>query len=124
MTGIENVATDTCEYVMTGKESLKTESVLTGTNSISLAVPDMPIADAVEKFSDVKELGISGADLQPYGVYENLTFASATIDAEGIVTVVFHIATPEEIRLANLEQTQFEQDAVLAELIGGGEMNE
>lgn len=113
---------DTHEYVNTGKESFQTESIMTGSNSISFALADMPIVEVVGKFSNLTELEVSGADLQPYGIYKNLAFASATVDTDGIVTVTFRIASDEEIRLANLEQTQAEQDEVIAELIGGGEL--
>ena len=107
------------EYVIIGEENYKMESVITGINSISFTLVDMPIADAVEKFSNVEELKVSSVDLQPYGIYQNLTFASATVDSAGLVTVTFHIASAEEIRIANLEQTQAEQDEVITELIGG-----
>lgn len=126
MSEIEKVITeepaDTHEYVTVGSENYQTENVTTGTNSISFALADMPIADVVEKFSHVTELEVSGADLQPYGIYKNLTFASATVDANGVVAVTFHIANDSEVRLKNLEQTQAEQDEVIAELIDGGEL--
>ena len=110
---------DTHEYVIIGEENYKTESVSTGIDSISFTLSDMAIADAVEKFSGITELKVSGADLEPYGIYKNLTFKSAAVNADGLVTVVFHIASAEETRIANLEQTQAEQDEVIAELIGG-----
>ena len=112
---------DTHEYVIIGGEKFQTEFVSTGINAICFALADIPIADVVTRFSGAKELRISGADLKPYGIYQNVIFASAMVNAEGIVTVTFRIATNEEIRLKNLEQTQVEQDEVIAELIGGGE---
>lgn len=127
MNEIENVTqepveelADTHEYVMIGNESYKTEAVITGTDSISLTLAEISPLDALEKFSNVSELKVSGEDMQPYGFYKNLTFTSVTVDALGSVTVVFKIASAEEIRIANLEQTQAEQDEVIAELIGGG----
>lgn len=120
----ENIAEDTNEYVIIGEENYKTKSVTTGINSIKFTLADMPIADAVEKFSDVSELKIAGEDLKPYGFYKNLTFASATVDAESLVTIEFHIASATEIRLANLEATQDMQDGAILELanmIGGEE---
>lgn len=123
VTNEEVTEVDTHEYVIIGDENYKTESVSTGTDSISFALVDIAIADAVEKFSGVTELKVSVADLEPYGIYENLTFKSATVDADGLVTVSFHIASAEEKRIAMLEQTQAEQDEVIAELIGG-ELNE
>lgn len=110
---------DTHEYVIIGEKNYKTKSISTGTDSIGFALSDMEIADAVTKFSDVTELKVSGEDLVPYGAYENLTFKSATVNADGLATIVFHIASAEEIRISNLEQTQAEQDEVIAELIGG-----
>ena len=53
------------------------------------------------------------------GVYRNLTFASAEVDAAGLVTVRFSITSDADVRLAALEQSQAEQDEVIAELIGG-----
>ena len=122
----ENV-TDTHEYVIIDDENYKTESVTTGADSIGFSIADMEIADAVKKFKTVTELSISGEDLKPYGVYSNLTFVSATVDANGLVTVVFHIATQEEIRIKNLESTQAEQDIAISELMfgeDGGEKDE
>ena len=116
----ENV-TDTHEYVIIDDENYKTESVTTGVDSIGFSIADMEIADAVKKFKTVTELSISGEDLKPYGVYSNLAFNSAIVDADGLVTVVFHIAQPEEIRLAALEKSQAEQDDAIAELLGGEE---
>lgn len=121
VTNEEVTEVDTHEYVIIGDENYKTESVSTGTDSISFALVDIAIADAVEKFSGVTELKVSVADLEPYGIYENLTFKSATVDADGLVTVDFHIASNEEIRIAMLEQAQAEQDIAISELIFGGE---
>lgn len=109
------------EYVIIGKENYKTESVTTGVDTIRFTLSDMEIATAVEKFKDTTDLSVSSEDLKLYGVYSNLTFVSATADADGLVTVVFHIARPEEIRLAALEKSQAEQDDAIAELLGGEE---
>ena len=113
--------TKTHEYVIIDGTSYQTESVSTGTDSISFALAGVEIATAVEKFKPVTDLSVSDEDLKPYGVYSNLTFASATVDAEGLVTVVFHIAQPAELRLAALEKSQAEQDDAIAELLGGEE---
>lgn len=113
--------TKTHEYVIVGGTSYETDFVATGTDSISFALTGLEIATTVEKFKPVTELSVSGEDLKPYGVYSNLTFTSATVDAEGLVTVVFHIAQPAELRLAALERSQAEQDDAIAELLGGEE---
>ena len=109
------------EYVTINGENYKTESVVTGVDTIRFTLADMKMTTAVEKFKGTTDLSISGEDLKPYGVYSNLTFNSATADADGLVTVVFHIARPEEIRLAALEKSQAEQDNAIAELLGGEE---
>lgn len=111
--------TKTHEYVIVGGTSYQTESISTGTDSISFALNGLEIAAAVEKFKPVTDLSVSDEDLKPYGVYSNLTFTSATVDADGLVTVVFRIARPEELRLAALEKSQAEQDDAIAELLGG-----
>lgn len=111
----------THEYVIVDGTSYETESVSTGMDSISFALAGLEIATAVEKFKPVTDLSVSDEDLKPYGVYSNLTFVSATVDADGLVTVVFHIARPEELRLTALERSQAEQDDAIAELLGGEE---
>lgn len=116
--------TKTHEYVIIDGTSYQTESVSTGTDSINFALAGVEIATAVEKFKPVTDLSVSGEDLKPYGVYSNLTFVSATVDADGLVTVVFHIATQEEVRIKKLESTQAEQDIAISELMFGGESNE
>jgi hypothetical protein len=116
--------TKTHEYVIIDGTSYQTESVSTGTDSISFALNGLEIAAAVEKFKPVTALSVSGEDLKPYGVYSNLTFTSAAVDADGLVTVVFHIATKEEVRIKKLESTQAEQDIAISELMFGGESNE
>ena len=113
--------TKTHEYVIAGGTSYETDFVATGTDSISFALTGLEIATAIEKFKPVTDLSVSGEDLKPYGVYSNLTFTSATVDADGLVTVVFHIAQPAELRLAALERSQAEQDDAIAELLGGEE---
>lgn len=116
--------TKTHEYVIIDGTSYQTESVSTGTDSISFALNGLEIAAAIEKFKPITDLSVSGEDLKPYGVYSNLTFTSATVDADGLVTVVFHIATKEEVRIKKLESTQAEQDIAISELMFGGESNE
>lgn len=107
------------EYVIIGKENYKTESVVTGGDSISFSLADMEIAVAVKKFKTVTELSISGDDLKPYGIYSNLTFNAALVDDNGLVTVIYHIMQSVDKRLSELEKTQIEQDEAIAEIIGG-----
>lgn len=121
VTNKEVTEPDTHEYVIIDEENYKAESVTTGTDSISFALADMAIADAVTKFSDVTELDVAGADLRPYGVYRNLSFVSATVNATGLVTVRFGIASAADVRLSALAQSQEEQNVVIADILYGGE---
>ena len=52
-------------------------------------------------------------------IYKNLSFESATAYGDGRVMVTMHIKSETELRFESLEQTQAEQDEVLAELLGG-----
>ena len=94
--------------------------VMTEIDSVALSISDIPISDAVKKFSNVTELEVAGNDLKPYGVYKNLTFTSATIDSNNLVTIKFHIVNGLEQRIAKLETTQAEQDIAISELVFGG----
>lgn len=124
MSEIENVTTettDTHEYVIIGEENFKTESISTGTDSISFSLSEIAIEEIINKFSNVTELKVAGEDLKPYGVYKNLTFKSAKVDADSLVTVEFHIASKEEKRISDLEKSQEEQNVVIADILYGGD---
>lgn len=95
--------------------------VMTEIDSIVFTTSDISISDAVEKFSNVTELEVAGEDLKPYGIYKNLTFTSATIDSNNLVTIKFHIVNDLEQRIAKLETTQAEQDIAISKLVFGGE---
>lgn len=113
--------TKTHEYVIIDGTSYQTESVSTGDGQISDRLKFFSRSGDLQPCQCKADLSVSGEDLKPYGVYSNLTFTSATVDADGLVTVVFHIAQPAELRLAALERSQAEQDDAIAELLGGEE---
>ena len=94
--------------------------VVTEIDNISFTISDVSIENAVEKFSNVTELEVAGEDLKPYGIYKNLTFTSATIDSNNLVTIKFHIVNDLEQRIAKLETAQAEQDIAISELVFGG----
>lgn len=107
------------EYVIIDSTNYEA-TVITEIYNISFTISDVSISDAVEKFSNVTELEVAGEDLKPYGIYKNLTFTSATIDSNNLVTIKFHIVNDLEQRVANLETTQAEQDIAISELVFGG----
>lgn len=94
-------------------------SVITGIDSISFLIVHQKVADMEKAFRPVTELTVSGGDKEVYGTYKNLSFESATVYEDGTVMVTMHIKSKTELRFESLEQTQAEQDEVLAELLGG-----
>lgn len=87
-------------------------------NSISFTMADISIQKAVERFSDAEELALLEGEVV-YGIYKNLLFTSATVDAVGNVTLKYTIQSENDIRLKQLETSQAEQDAILAEILFG-----
>lgn len=93
--------------------------VTTGQDSVSFSPTELDVKAALDTFRTVTELEVAGEDGVVYGHYGNLSFASAVVNTDNVVTVTMHIAPAVEVRLAALEATQAEQDAAIAELIGG-----
>ncbi len=94
-------------------------SVITGIDSISFLLMEQKVSDMVKAFRPVTELTVADENKEVYGVYKNLSFESATAYGDGRVMVTMHIKSETELRFESLEQTQAEQDEVLAELLGG-----
>lgn len=109
------------EHITANGTDYPCKSVVTGTNSISFTVEGQSISAMEALFREVSELAVSGDDGKVYGTYENLDFESATVYGDGSVRVCMHIPSELELRMKELEQTQNEQDAAIAELYGGGE---
>lgn len=107
------------EYIKANGVEYAYSSVITGIDSISFLIVHQKVADMEEAFRPVTELTVAGEDKEIYGTYKNLSFESATVYEDGRVMVTMHIKSATELRLENLEQTQAEQDEVLAELLGG-----
>ena len=107
------------EYIKTNGAEYAYSSVITGIDSISFLIVHQKVADMEEAFRPVTELTVAGEDKEIYGTYEHLSFVSATVYEDGSTMVTMHIKSDTEIRLESLEQTQAEQDEVLAELLGG-----
>lgn len=107
------------EFVKANGAEYAYSSVITGVDSISFLIEGQAVADIEEAFRPVTELTVAGGDKEVYGAYKNLSFESATTYGDGTVMVTMHIKSKTELRFESLEQTQAEQDEVLAELLGG-----
>ena len=105
------------EYIKANGVEYAYSSVITGIDSISFLIVHQKVADMEEAFRPVTELTVAGEDREVYGTYKNLSFESAAVYGDG--TVMVHIKSDTELRFESLEQTQAEQDEVLAELLGG-----
>ena len=95
------------------------KAVVTGVDSITFSMEGQAVADMEKAFRQVTELTVAGEDREVYGTYKNLSFESAAVYGDGTVMVTMHMKSATELRLESLEQTQAEQDEVLAELLGG-----
>ena len=107
------------EFVKANGAEYACKAVVTGVDSITFSMEGQAVADMEEAFRPVTELTVADENKEVYGVYKNLSFESATAYGDGTVMVTMHIKSKTELRLENLEQTQAEQDEVLAELLGG-----
>ena len=107
------------EYIKTNGAEYACKAVVTGVDSITFSMEGQAVADMEEAFRPVTELTVADENKEVYGVYKNLSFESATAYGDGTVMVTMHIKSKTELRFESLEQTQAEQDEVLAELLGG-----
>lgn len=109
------------EFVKANGAEYACEAVVTGIDSISMLMKGQAVADIETAFCQVTELTVADEEKEIYGTYKNLSFESATVYEDGTVMVTMHIKSKTELRFESLEQTQAEQDEVIAELLGGGE---
>ena len=107
------------EYITANGVEYACKAVVTGVDSITFSMEGQAVADMEKTFRPVTELTVAGEDKEIYGTYKNLSFESVTVYEDGTVMVTMHIKSDTEIRLESLEQTQAEQDEVIAELLGG-----
>ena len=107
------------EFVKANGAEYACKAVGTGVDSITFSMEGQAVADMEEAFRPVTELTVADENKEVYGVYKNLSFESATAYGDGTVMVTMHIKSKTELRFESLEQTQAEQDEVLAELLGG-----
>ena len=107
------------EYITAGGVEYAAKSVTTSTNAISFVLDGQKIGDIETAFRGVAELTVSGEDKTVYGTYVNLSFNSAMVSEDGSITVVMHIPSEQELRMAALEKAVAEHDEAIAEIYGG-----
>ncbi len=100
------------------------QNLNTRLNTISFMVQGLTVEDAEAAFRNVASLtvGTNEAEDIVYGEYPNVTYESITKDAEDNITVTMHIPTKTEMQIAELQESQAEQDEVIATMMFGGEL--
>lgn len=110
------------EYITANGIEYECQTVTTGNNSIYFTMKGQAISSIEAAFKGVTELTVCGEPGgEAYGVYNHLSFESATVYEDGSIQVTMHIPDAMELRLAALEATQVEQDEAIAGLMFGGE---
>ena len=107
------------EYITANGVEYAVKSITTGVSQITFTLEGQSIGDIETAFRAVTELTVSGEDKATYGTYSNLSFESATVAADGSITVVMHIPSEQELRMAALEKAVAEHDEAIAEIYGG-----
>ena len=107
------------QYITASGIEYAAKSVSTSTNQIRFVLDEQQIGDIETAFRQVTDLTVSGEDKVIYGTYSNLSFESATVYDDGSITVVMHIPTEQEIRMAKLEAAVADHDAAISEIYGG-----
>ena len=107
------------EFITAGGVRYAAKSVTTSTSQIRFVLEEQQIGDIEKAFRAVTDLTVSGEDEATYGTYNNLSFESATVHDDGSITVVMHIPSEQELRMAALEAAVAEHDEAIAEIYGG-----
>lgn len=110
------------EFITAGGMEYAAKTVTTSTNAISFTMDGQLIGEIETAFRHVTDLTVSGEEKVTYGTYSNLSFESATVRKDGSITVVMHIPSEQELRLAALETAVEEHDEAIAEMYGGEEV--
>ena len=95
------------------------KAVTTSINTISFAMDGQQIGNIEASFRRETDLTVSREEKTAYGTYANLSFESAMVSEDGSITVVMHIPSKEELRIAALEEAVAEHDEAIAEIYGG-----
>lgn len=107
------------EYITAGGVEYAAKSVTTTTSQIRFVMEGQQIGEIETAFRSATDLTVSGEDRAVYGTYTGLSFEQANVAADGSITVVMHIPTAQEIRMAKLEAAVADHDAAIAEMYGG-----
>lgn len=100
--------------------NLESANCAIGFIDLTIATSTMGIQEAYDKFKGTTEFKLyNDGAVDPYGIYTNLVFSSATINSDETISVKFQVPTVDEIRLSNLEQAVEEHDLALASAVYG-----
>lgn len=112
------------ELIMIGDVSYVVEKVETRVNTISFALENPFPEDIEAVFKDVKSLKVGNTDGEVYGDYPDVEYESLTIKATGEIIVTMHILDKNEKQIRDLQESQADQDEVIANLLYGGDTDE
>lgn len=112
------------EFVTANGRTFECTNVATGLNTITLTMENQNRDELETFFRTVTGLTVSmEGEGEPHGVYTEpdyvLKYKSITSYEDGTVAVTMHMKDEEERRLDALEESQAEQDTVIAEIMYG-----
>lgn len=107
------------EIITVGGVNYTAKNVAMGIDTISFTLVN-PMEDPEAAFREVTELTVGDEQEMVYGQYTDVEYESITISADGSVTVTMHILTRTEKQIKELQESQAEQDEVIAEILFGG----
>ena len=91
-----------------------------GLNHIQFITNDLTIHNAIDIFKDVDTVSLSKSNsTESYATYENLMFASASVAANGSVTVTMTILSYADIKMKESEKLQSNIEDIVSRLIYG-----
>lgn len=91
-----------------------------GLNHVQFITDDLTIHNALDIFKNVDTISLSKSNsTEAYATYENLVFASASISADGAVTVTMTILSYADIKMKESEKLQSNIEDIVSRLIYG-----
>lgn len=109
------------EYIKIKEEYLEGQ-IQTEPEGLKFTITNLTVEQLAEKCKGVTKVEVAGKEKDIYGVYENMVFISALLDAEGSVTVTMKKKNNIEVEIERMQQILNEQAVVIADILyGGGE---
>lgn len=114
---------DVEDVVIVGGASYIVKDVRLDPSYIQFSLEDFSFQNAMNIFRDVTTLELSknGSD-HPYGIYDNIKFTSALVSANGDITITLSVKSDVVVRIELLEECQSLIEAIVAEVLFGGDM--